>query len=278
MAAIRSVTLAVASLAIAACAAVKPEPEVRRVAGPAGAIAVEDLGRGGLPVVFIHSYAGSRAHWSAEMARLEAARRVVAFDMRGHGESAAPADLDYSPGALARDVSAVVDALKIPRFVLVGHSMGGAAAMAYAGANPSRVAGLVLVGAPGRTPPEQARKIAASLEADYDKVMAAYWDQLVKNARPAVRERLAREKESIPRPASMAIVKTLLAYDPLPALERYPGPVLVLYMPEADQPHDLQNLYPRAASRRMTGTSHWPHLDDPAAFAAALDGFLAQVN
>ena len=79
---------------------------------------------------------------------------VVAVDLRGHGRSEAPAAGDYAVESLAADIAAVVDALGLGRFVLVGHSMGGAAALAYADAHPERVAGLVLVGTPGKSSPE----------------------------------------------------------------------------------------------------------------------------
>jgi pimeloyl-ACP methyl ester carboxylesterase len=62
--------------------------------------------------------------------------------------------MDYRGEAFVSDVEAVVEKLKLPRFVLVGHSLGGAVAIKYAGAHPDRVAGLVVVGAPGKTPPE----------------------------------------------------------------------------------------------------------------------------
>ncbi|HVF61612.1 MAG TPA: alpha/beta fold hydrolase [Thermoanaerobaculia bacterium] len=98
------------------------------VNGPAGQLYVDDGGAGGLPVVFVHSYAGSGAHWAAQLAHLRPTRQAVAFDFGGHGRSEAPAAGDYAVESLAADIAAVVDALGLGRFVLVGHSMGGAAA------------------------------------------------------------------------------------------------------------------------------------------------------
>ena len=251
---------------------------VRRIAGPAGTLVVDDGGRGSIPVVFLHSYAGSKAHWSAQLAHLRKTRRAIAIDLRGHGESAAPPDNAYSSTALAADVAAVVDALRLDRFVLVGHSMGGSAAIAYAGAHPQRVAGLVLAGAPGKIPPEQASKIIASIEADYDRVMSQYWEELLTHARPAVREQLLRERQSVGEAASLSIIRSLFADDPLPPLRRYPGPTLIIVTEGDDQPVDLHRLLPQLPSVRIERTSHWPHLDRPDAFDAALDGFLATIR
>jgi pimeloyl-ACP methyl ester carboxylesterase len=124
-----------------------------------------------LPVVFVHSFAGSASHWQEQLAHLRKKRRAVAFDLRGHGKSAPPKDGDYAIESLSSDIEAVVDELGLSRFVLVGHSLGGAAAIAYAGAHPDRVAGLVLAGAPGRVPAEQAQNVMGAIEADFDKAM-----------------------------------------------------------------------------------------------------------
>src|SRR6266508_2399049 len=112
------------------------------VEAPAVRLHVDDGGAGGVPVVFVHSFAGSSSHWSAQLVHLRKNRRAVALDLRGHGRSAPPRDNDYAIDSLAGDVAAVVDRLGLNRFVLVGHSIGGAAAIAYAGAHPERVAGL----------------------------------------------------------------------------------------------------------------------------------------
>ena len=117
------------------------ETAVSRIAGPAGSLHVDDGGWGGVPVALLHSFAGSTRHWASQLDHLRDDRRAIAFDLRGHGESDAPSDGDYTAEALARDVAAVVDTLKLKRVVLVGHSMGGSAAIAYANAHPDRVAG-----------------------------------------------------------------------------------------------------------------------------------------
>lgn len=245
------------------------------IAGPVGAMYVDDGGgTDGIPVVFLHSFAGDSSHWASQLSHARHQRRALALDLRGHGKSAAPRDNDYSLGALGKDIDAVVDTFKIKRFVLVGHGLGAAAAIAYAGLRPDRVAGLVLVGAPGRTPAEQSKEIVASIEKDYDPTMKAYWEKLMANAQPHVRTQIAAQMDTVPREASLAIIKTLFAYDPLPALDRYRGPTLIIYTAQGDTPNDLQNLRPKLPRRLIDGTSHWPHLDRPAEFDQVLDDFL----
>lgn len=71
---------------------------------------------------------------------------AIAPDVRGHGWSDKPLDQgSYTPEALARWLVALLDALAIPRALLVGHSMGGAIVLRAALVAPERVAGLVLL-------------------------------------------------------------------------------------------------------------------------------------
>jgi pimeloyl-ACP methyl ester carboxylesterase len=147
---------------------------VMSVTGPAGTLHVDDVGSDGMPVVFVHSYSGSSKHWADQLDHLRSSRRALALDLRGHGSSTTPPNDDYSIESLAEDIEAAVDSLDLKRFVLVGHSLGAAAAIAFAGRQPGRVAGLVLIGAPGRLPAEQARQIQESLAGDYDRTMKAF--------------------------------------------------------------------------------------------------------
>ena len=107
-----------------------------------------DAGRG-TPVIFIHGLGASIYAWRKNLAPVAAAGfRVVAFDNRGFGASDKPAH-GYSNAELARLVVALMDSLRLPDAVLVGHSMGGAIAAEVAIANPQRVRGLVLIDAAG---------------------------------------------------------------------------------------------------------------------------------
>ncbi len=152
-------SLLVAGLLLAACRAA-PIPEAQRF--PAGTpfqarevvldqtrIRYIDLGTGAEPnaptVVLIHGLGASMYSWRRNLAPLTAAGfRVVAFDNRGFGFSNRP-PAGYTNAAYARLVVALLDSLRIPEAVLVGHSMGGAIAAEVALAHPERVRGLALL-------------------------------------------------------------------------------------------------------------------------------------
>lgn len=251
---------------------------VMTITGPAGELYVDDAGSGsGVPMLFIHSYAGSSAHWGAQLAHVRPRRRAVAIDLRGHGHSDAPPGNDFRVSSLGDDIAAVADALELKRFVLVGHSLGGAAAAAYVGKHPRRVAGLVLTGSPGKADAQQARQVMASLQADYDEVMADYWTSLVENAQPEVLETLEAGMRSVGREASLAIIAAIFEFDPLPALLAYEGPKLIIDTPHGDGPTALHNQLPEVKRKVIEGTSHWPHMDKPQEFNRLLDEFLAWI-
>lgn len=103
------------------------------------------------PLVFVHGAAGGLYVWQAQLETLKREHRLVLVDLPGHGASeAAPAPLDI-PGH-ASTLEGLLAALAVPPAVVVGHSMGGAIALALALAAPERVRGLVLVATGARLP------------------------------------------------------------------------------------------------------------------------------
>jgi pimeloyl-ACP methyl ester carboxylesterase len=83
--------------------------------------------------------------WDHLAERLLPGRRVLALDQRGHGDSEPAPDDDYRVGAMADDVAAFAGSLRLDRFVLVGHSMGGRIAIKYAADHGARLERLVII-------------------------------------------------------------------------------------------------------------------------------------
>jgi pimeloyl-ACP methyl ester carboxylesterase len=98
----------------------------------------------GVPLVLLHGL-GNEAHlWDDFVPAVAAHYRVLALDQRGHGDSDWDPEARYDAESMTDDLEAVLDALEIDRFVLVGFSMGGRVAMTFAGRHPERLAGLVI--------------------------------------------------------------------------------------------------------------------------------------
>jgi len=97
------------------------------------------------PVVLLHGITGHARVWDHLAERLAPRHRVLALDQRGHGDSDPAPDDDYRVGTMADDVAAFVGSLRLDRFALLGHSMGGRIAIKYAADHAARLERLVIV-------------------------------------------------------------------------------------------------------------------------------------
>ena len=98
----------------------------------------------GLPIVFLHPWSTNGYIWYFQIFPFARTNQVVVIDHRGHGRSDKPRT-GYSIQEHARDVAAVLDALRIERAVLVGNSIGGMIAMQFNLDYPDKVIGNVIV-------------------------------------------------------------------------------------------------------------------------------------
>ncbi|TGL60616.1 alpha/beta fold hydrolase [Leptospira sarikeiensis] len=269
------ITLATSVFGIVLC---KGEIIKTSVHGPTGKISYKDEGFGGMPVVFVHSFGGNVSHWDGIKDSLVQNRRVVRIELRGHGDSEFPKDGDYRISSMAKDLATVVNLLGLQRFVLVGHSMGGSVALQYAGENPSRVAGLVLVdsnGDPKKNPEEIRTQIKNVLFSDaYVETTETYWKQLLERSKPEVQERLFEELVRAPKDMVIKITSELLDYDPTLSLKRYVGPKLAIVTPENDDKFSLHRLQLGFPHKVIQNAGHWLQLDQPEAFREILETFL----
>ncbi len=111
-------------------------------------ISYAGAGEDGDVVLLVHGYGGDRNSWLFLQEPLAARYRVYALDLPGHGTSAKDVG-EGTLGVLADAVTGVLDALGAGRAHLVGHSMGGAVALAVAARDPARVASLTLIAPSG---------------------------------------------------------------------------------------------------------------------------------
>jgi long-chain acyl-CoA synthetase len=102
-------------------------------------------------LVLVHGYGGSATQWKYQLQTFGQTVRVIAPDLRGHGQSDDPADLPCDMESLVDDLELVIEGLDVPRpFYLLAHSFGGAVATEYVLRHPDQVDGLVLIGVPSR--------------------------------------------------------------------------------------------------------------------------------
>ena len=107
-------------------------------------VSFTDVGKGPA-LLLVHGFPLSRGTWSKQVHAFRSDHRVIAPDLRGLGESEAT-DGSVPMARYAEDLFELVQHLGLDRVILVGHSMGGYVAMAFAKAYPQVLRGLVLVG------------------------------------------------------------------------------------------------------------------------------------
>jgi esterase len=254
------------------------------------ALAVQELGTGP-PVLVLHGLLGRGRNWASLAKPLAARRRVLLVDLRNHGRSPHHPEMSYP--AMAADLEALLDRLGLARASLLGHSMGGKAAMVFACTRPTRVDRLVVVDvAPvdyGPRPDFEAflRAMLAidparfARRAEIEAALAEVAPD------PRVRGFLASNLDSREgRLAWLPNLSVLLAA--LPALTGFPAdlaaaprslPVLAIRGGRSDYvrpEHEpvFRGLFPGLRLETVAEAGHWVQADAPAAVLTLLDAFL----
>jgi pimeloyl-ACP methyl ester carboxylesterase len=205
---------------------------------------------------------------------------AIAFDRRGHGDSDLPRNSDYSVERSADDVLAVADALNVDRFVLVGHSGGGAVAFAFAAQYPERVAGLLLVDPmpdPAALPPGLLQSKLASMEGDdYEQTVTEYYGSIA-GPQAYLKERIVNEVLAAPREVVTGTLRAFMDFRPLSYSGKYRGPALAVIQSQFDSPHALHRIggFPHTV---IDGVGHWLQIGAPDEFNRQMKRFLDQVE
>jgi esterase len=141
--------------------------------------------RGKRPILFLHG-GGLTAHtWDLVCLALRPDYRCLALDLRGHGDSEWSPEMDYSIEAHRGDVEALIDHLGLEGLTLVGMSLGGLTALAYAGRQAARLTSLVIIDVGPEARQEGARRIAEFIAApaEFDSIEEVIERALSFNAR-----------------------------------------------------------------------------------------------
>ena len=241
----------------------------------------------GPPVVLLHGLFGSARNWGAIQRALAPRFRVMALDMRNHGASPHAPGMCYA--TLADDVLETLTALAALPGAIVGHSMGGKAAMALALRQPDAVGRLLVsdiapVGYHHGNTAIAAALLALPLTPGLTRVQASgILQAAVPN--PGVRAFLLQNL-TLGRDPSWRIglaeiagaIPDLEGWDE-PAPRTYTGPTLFVTGLKSDyvRPEHRSGIRARFPASRFVavkGAGHWVHADNPAGFLSVMEAFL----
>lgn len=228
-------------------------------------------------LIFINSLGSDWRIWDKVANAFVNSHRVLRYDKRGHGLSDAPSG-DYTMRDHAADLLALMDALKLKTATLIGISVGGMIAQAFALWQPDRVSGLVLCDTGARIGTHQswADRIAAlgqgGIESIADAVLARWFTPAFDGAaRAGWRNMLLRT----PLAGYSGTCAALRDCDLRDAVQAIAVPTLVLCGDQdtstsPDLNRDLAARIPGAQFVLIAGAAHLPCLEQPAAVIAAI--------
>ena len=249
-----------------------------------GKIGVVEQGSGALtPIIFLHGVGSDKSVWHPQLEHFGSARRALAFDYPGYGES------DFIEGATRDDFAAAMlaamDALGIESAHVCGLSLGGVIAIAMQAAAPERCASLIIA---------DSFAVHPDGSAIYDRSIAASHRGMRELAEARVGALLASEDAAV----RSDVIETMAAIDPTAyrigaeavwladqrdraAAIHVPTLMICGDLDPVTPPslsEELVKLIPNARLEVIRGASHLANLDKPAEFNRAIDVFLSEVE
>ncbi len=252
-------------------------------------LACERFGHGH-PVVILHGLFGSKRNWRSVAQRLGENYDVITVDLRNHGESPHAPAMDYA--AMAEDIASLLERLGLDDVDLIGHSMGGKAAMTYALSDGARIGRLIVVDIAPKTYRNEYGAILRGL-AELDLATTARRaeaDSALSSAipDPVIRQfilqnlRLGGDNPGwrFNLDALVNHIEALVGAIPLAANATFGRPAYLLRGARSDRVRDsdcdaMAKLFPALRTVTIPAAGHWPHSENPVEFMHELGVILA---
>ncbi|HEX4863292.1 MAG TPA: alpha/beta fold hydrolase [Acidimicrobiales bacterium] len=239
-------------------------------------VAGED--NGSIPLLLTHGFSASSAMWEPNLTELAASRRVVTWDIRGHGQTEVPPRPDlYSQDVSVEDMAVVLDACGIQSAAVGGLSLGGYLSLAFYNRYPERVSALLLFDTgPGYRNDEGRRGWNNYAISQADRLESTGLEALGNS--PEVRI-------GVHDPRSLALaarhILTQQGSQVIESLDSIEVPTLVLvgekdttFLKAAEY---MASHIPGSKKVVLPGAGHAANIDQPAAFNEEVEDFLASV-
>jgi pimeloyl-ACP methyl ester carboxylesterase len=241
-----------------------------------------DTGSGDPPLVLIHGWACNQSMWGDQIEAFAPKHRIIAVDLRGHGESDKP-DQDYDIAGFADDMAWLIRELGLERPIIVAHSMGGVTTINLLHQHPDIARAAVFVDAgiipfPAEIRPLVDQTIEALKTPAYKDVARNVIAQFMfrEESPPELRDRVATEMAEAPQRLMYTALPSTLDEANYP-----PGPMPVpsLFVKAATiqaTEEQIKERYPGMEVVSMD-TGHFPHMEKPEEFNAIVSKWLEKV-
>jgi pimeloyl-ACP methyl ester carboxylesterase len=238
----------------------------------------------GRPIVFIHGWAASHQFWKNQIQEFQDSYRILAYDLRGHGDSNKP-KTGYQVSNHITDLAALLAREKISHPVLIGHSLGGMIALQYALEYPSSPSALVLVGTNPHPVPTMKRSIQFSLLSwiiSISRSRAAKFTRtqiFAPDVDPALVEWVNQDSLRTPTHVIRQTLKAVKGFNVIERLSEIECPTCIIngeYETAVDSEtvSQMLQLMPQAEFVSIPGSGHNVMLEKADAFNEALASFL----
>ena len=273
------------------------QPQDKTVTANGHTLHYLDWGNAGSPpMVLLHGLRGHAHSWDDFSAAICQDYHVMAVDQRGRGDSDWAKDGDYSTAAYVADLEGFCEALKLDKFTLTGHSMGGRNSMTFAGSHPEMLEKLVIVDVWPVFDPVGSGRIAQEIidvpeEFDsFDAVMEYMGKQNRFASNAVLRRRLIHGTKELPNGKIGWRYDILIREqrrqgtvppnnDLWPELPKITCPALVVRGMETDVlsidvAHRMLDIMPNAQLVEIPQAGHMVFEDNPEDFISAVRSFL----
>jgi 3-oxoadipate enol-lactonase len=254
-------------------------------------VSYTDEGADNLPVIiFIHGFPFNKEMWDKQVEVLKENFRVIAYDVRGHGNSWSGTD-DFTIELFVKDLLSLMDALEIEKTVLCGLSMGGYVALKAMENHPNRFNALVLCDTSCKADsPEAKKKRMKAIESIRENGIEKFADDSLKNffaheSFITKRNVIAEVREKMINTTEKSVIKTLLALskrkETCTTLLKIKVPVLILVGKEdkITPPEAAQFMNENINGSVMSvieNAGHLSNLESPDQFNEQLKKFLGE--
>jgi pimeloyl-ACP methyl ester carboxylesterase len=247
-------------------------------------LAALERGAGDPPLLFVHGWCCDHGYFAPQIEHFARRHRVVALDQRGFGQSDRPPG-EYAIETFADDAAWLCRELGLRRPVVVGHSLGGAVALALSARHPELPAAIALC--------DPAVFVAAAGDELRDELVEGLagpeWRSVAEefireylflpSDDPELRERIVAGMCATPQRVMHSAFRSLVAFDDAAAAKACRVPVLVI---EAGAPfvdrERLLTALPHAAIESTPGVGHFHQLEAPGRVNAILERFVSGLD